>query len=122
MAIARYDGGLSKFETRWGTFTDPWTHQPQPKCGFVIVGTEGTISSYDGEKTVRMQTRACTAGADVPVDALPPAETNPIRYLLDRLERDLPIEGPLDPAISRIGQRIVDAAVKSTTEGRTVSL
>ncbi len=24
---------VSKFETRWGTFTDPWTHQPQPKCG-----------------------------------------------------------------------------------------
>ncbi|HVJ83449.1 MAG TPA: Gfo/Idh/MocA family oxidoreductase, partial [Planctomycetia bacterium] len=68
VAIARYSSGLSKFETRWGTFTDPWTHQPQPKCGFVIVGTEGTISSYDGEKTVRMQTRACTAGADVPVD------------------------------------------------------
>ena len=37
--VARYDLGLSKFETRWGTFTDPWTHQPQPKCGFVVVGT-----------------------------------------------------------------------------------
>ena len=35
---ARYARGLSKFETRWGTLTDPWTQQPQPKCGFVLVG------------------------------------------------------------------------------------
>ena len=49
ITIARYDFGVSKFETRWGTYTDPWIHQPQPKCGFVLVGTEGTISSYDYE-------------------------------------------------------------------------
>ncbi|MBT3568989.1 MAG: Gfo/Idh/MocA family oxidoreductase, partial [Opitutae bacterium] len=24
MTIVRYDAGLSKYETRWGTFTDPW--------------------------------------------------------------------------------------------------
>src|SRR5438477_4539458 len=45
IVVARYAHGLSKFETRWGTFTDPWTTQPQPKCGFVIAGTDGTISS-----------------------------------------------------------------------------
>jgi glucose-fructose oxidoreductase len=33
VTLARYDCGLSKFETRWGTFTDPWTHRPQPRCG-----------------------------------------------------------------------------------------
>ena len=27
--VARYAHGLSKFETRWGPFTDPWTLQPQ---------------------------------------------------------------------------------------------
>ena len=36
ITIARYAHGLSKYETRWGTFTDPWTLQPQPKCGFVL--------------------------------------------------------------------------------------
>ncbi|MDA1044309.1 MAG: Gfo/Idh/MocA family oxidoreductase, partial [Verrucomicrobia bacterium] len=58
ITLARYDCGLSKFETRWGTFSDPWTHQPQPKCGFVIVGTRGTISSYDYESTIRVQTQS----------------------------------------------------------------
>src|SRR5262249_37571523 len=42
LVVARYAHGLSKFETRWGTFTDPWTTQPLPKCGFVIAGTAGT--------------------------------------------------------------------------------
>ena len=58
ITVARYDVGLSKYETRWGTFTDPWTTQPQPKCGFGVVGTKGTISSYDYEPTIRVQTAA----------------------------------------------------------------
>ena len=58
IAICRYARGLSKLETRWGTFTDPWTTQPQPKCGFVVVGSEGTISSYDYDAHVGVQTRA----------------------------------------------------------------
>ena len=65
IALIRYAHGLSKLETRWGTFTDPWTHQPQPKCGFVIVGTEGTISSYDFEPTIRIQTSDHPAGQDL---------------------------------------------------------
>jgi predicted dehydrogenase len=73
VTIARYASGLSKFETRWGTFTDPWTHQPQPKCGFVLKGTEGTIASYDFEKTIRLQTARRPAGEDLPVDRLRPA-------------------------------------------------
>ena len=45
ITVARYAFGLSTFETRWGTFTDPWTHQPQPKCGFVLKGKDGTIAA-----------------------------------------------------------------------------
>ncbi|WP_337868776.1 Gfo/Idh/MocA family oxidoreductase [Meiothermus sp.] len=45
VTVARYPYGLSKYETRWGTFTDPWVLQPQPKCGFVLVGT-GDITCY----------------------------------------------------------------------------
>ena len=122
IVIARYATGLSKFETRWGTFTDPWTHQPQPKCGFVIVGTEGTLSSYDLEPTVRVQTRACPAGKDIPCDELAHPNHNPIAYVLDCLEKGKDVDGPLSPVIARIGQRIVDAAVRSVLEKRTVPL
>lgn len=122
ITVARYDVGLSKFETRWGTFTDPWTHQPQPKCGFVIKGTEGTVSSYDYEKTVRVQTRDCVEGRDMPVDILEPPYQNPVQYVVHCLECGVPIEGPLSPAIARIGQQIVDTAMQSAREKRTVSL
>lgn len=122
VTIARYARGLSKFETRWGTFTDPWTHQPQPKCGFVIVGTDGTIASYDYEPTIRVQTRANPAGETVKVDELRPPFQNPIQYVLHCVETGAALEGPLSPAISRIGQQIVDSAVLSAREKRTVPL
>ena len=122
ITVARYDTGLSKFETRWGTFTDPWTHQPQPKCGFVIVGSEGTISSYDYEQTVRLQTREREEGFDLPVEDLKFPHRNPIEYVLHCIETEAEIEGPLSPAVARIGQQIVDTAAKSAAEKRTVEL
>ena len=94
IVIARYAHGLSKFETRWGTFTDPWTHQPQPKCGFVVVGTTGTISSYDYDTTVRVQDATCPAGRELPVDKLPLESQNPVAYLVDCLEQNAPSTGP----------------------------
>ncbi|MEM0964876.1 MAG: Gfo/Idh/MocA family oxidoreductase [Verrucomicrobiota bacterium] len=122
VTVARYGDHLSKFETRWGTFSDPWTHQPQPKCGFVIRGTEGTISSYDYEPTIRIQTREKPEGYDQTVDALPDGERNGIEYSLSRIEAGLPIEGPLSPPLARIGQQIVDSAIRSSEEGRSVPL
>jgi glucose-fructose oxidoreductase len=122
VTVARYDTGLSKFETRWGTFTDPWSDQPQSKCGFVLVGREGTISSYDYEKTIRIQSRDCQAGRDVPVDVPAAPHRGPVEYVLHCLERGAPVDGPLSPAIARIGQRIVEAACRSAHEKRTVEL
>jgi glucose-fructose oxidoreductase len=120
--IARYDSGLSKFETRWGTFSDPWTLQPQPKCGFVIVGTRGTISSYDYEPTIRVQTVDHPEGEVIPVDALKAPRENPVQYLIHCIATGEEVTGPLSPAISRIGQQIVESAVLSAREKRTVPL
>jgi glucose-fructose oxidoreductase len=122
VTVCRYETGLSKFETRWGTFTDPWTLQPQPKCGFVLVGRKGTIATYDYEPTIRIQTKDRPEGFEMPVDVLDAPNANPIQYVLNRLENGLPIEGPLSPAIARIGQQIVDSAVLSAKEKRTVKL
>lgn len=122
ITIARYENGLSKFETRWGTYTDPWTHQPQPKCGYVLVGTKGTISSYDYSPTVRVQDAANPAGVDVPADALQSPRQNPIQYFVDCLTHGKPIDGPLSPEVSRIGQQIVETAVASAAQCRTLPL
>ncbi len=122
ITVARYDVGLSKFETRWGTFTDPWTQQPQPKTGFVICGTDGTISAYDYAERLRIQTRSNPVPRKWPADPPLPPYQNPIQYMLHvigggKLEID-----PLHPQISRIGQQIVDSAVLSAREKRTVPL
>ncbi|MDG1873273.1 MAG: Gfo/Idh/MocA family oxidoreductase [Mariniblastus sp.] len=122
ITVARYENGLSKFETRWGTFTDPWVHQPQPKCGFIVRGTKGTISSYDYETTVRVQTNDCPEGYDQQVSQLPEGERNGIEYTLMRLDNNLPIEGPLSPAVSRIGQQIIETAILSIEKKKTVPL
>jgi glucose-fructose oxidoreductase len=122
VTVCRYAAGLSKYETRWGTFTDPWTLQPQPKCGFVVVGTAGTIASYDYESVIRVQTQDRPETHEIPVDTLAAPRRNPIEYLIHCLETGEPITGPLSPALSRTGQRIVDSAVRSAREKRTVPL
>jgi glucose-fructose oxidoreductase len=122
VAVARYDCGLSKFETRWGTFSDPWTHQPQPKCGFTIVGREGTIASYDYEPAIRLQTRAHPAGETIPADLLEAPHRNPVEHIIHHLETGAPLIGPLTANVSRLGQQIVDTAIRSAAEKRTVRL
>ena len=122
IVICRYAGGLSKMETRWGTFTDPWIIQPQPKCGFILVGTEGTIASWDYADYVIVQTRANPEPHPVPADPLPPGGQNAIEYVLGCISRGDPLTGPLDPAISLTGQRIVDTAAESARQKRTLPL
>ncbi|MFN0114031.1 MAG: Gfo/Idh/MocA family protein [Paracoccaceae bacterium] len=122
VTVLRYARGLSKMETRWGTFSDPWTLQPQPRCGFVIVGAEGTISSWDYDDHVTVQTRARpehhTVRALVPEAPM----RGPVEHVLDVLATGKPLHGPLTPEISRTGQRIVDTAFASAKAGRTLPL
>ncbi len=122
ITICRYDCGLSKFETRWGTFSDPWTLQPQPKCGFVLKGSDGTLSSYDFEPTVRLQTRETPEGEEIPVDELVPPNNAAMPYFIDCIANDRPVDGPLSPEIARIGQQIVDTAYQSAEQKRTLPL
>ncbi len=122
ITTATYKNGLSKFETRWGTFTDPWVYQPQPKCGFSLVGTKGTISSYDFEPTVRVQTKEHPEGKEYPADPLIPPFHNPVAYMVNCIQKGLPIEGPLSIEMSRMGQQIVDTAYKSAESKKTLPL
>ncbi|MCU0315004.1 MAG: Gfo/Idh/MocA family oxidoreductase [Fimbriimonadaceae bacterium] len=122
LVVCRYDTGLSKYETRWGTFSDPWIHQPQPKCGFVLVGSRGTIASYDLEPSIRVQTLDRPEGFEIASDTPQHPFRNPIEYVLDCLAKDEKVSGPLSVEISLVGQKIVDSAVLSATEKRTVPL
>jgi glucose-fructose oxidoreductase len=122
ITVCRYARGLSKMETRWGTFTDPWILQPQPKCGFVFVGTDGTIASYDYEDHVTLQTRARPQATPVPAGPLPVGARGGIEYVLGRITAGEPGEGPHDPELCLTAQRIVDTAAASAREKRTLEL
>jgi predicted dehydrogenase len=122
IAVCRYAQGLSKMETRWGTFTDPWTIQPQPICGFVFVGKDGTIASNDYADHITIQTRAYPHPKPIAAEPLPVGKRNAIEYVLGCIDRGEAISGPLDPAISLMGQRIVDTAAQSAREKRTLAL
>ena len=122
VTVCRYARGLSKMETRWGTFTDPWTIQPQPTCGFTFVGTDGTIASPDYASHVTVQTRARPERHEIPADPLAEGARNPIEYVIDRLRNGQPVEGPLDPTLCLTAQRIIDTAVRSASEKRTLEL
>ncbi len=122
ITVCRYARGLSRMETRWGTFTDPWMIQPQPKCGFVFVGTDGTIASEDYAPHVTVQTRANPVPHAIPAQPLPPSRANAIDYVVGCITQGRPIEGPLDPVLCLIGQRIVDTAAASAREKRTLAL
>jgi predicted dehydrogenase len=122
IAVLRYEFGLSCCETRWGTFTDPWTHQPQPRCGYVLKGADGTIASWDYADSLHIQTRDCPQGRDMPVPPLTAPHQNPVQHFLHHLETGAPLIGPLTPAISRLGQQIVDTAVLSAASGRVERL
>lgn len=122
ITVCQYDTGLSAFETRWGTFTDPWTLQPQPKCGFVVVGTAGTISSYDYEEHIGVQTKDQREVTNIPVDVPQSPFRNPVEYVLHCKETNTPISGPLDPTLCRTAQRIIDTAVESAKQRRTIEL
>ena len=82
----------------------------------------GDDQLYDYESTIRVQTRAQPAGETLPVDTLVPPYQNPVQYLIHCISSGEPISGPLSPEISRIGQQIVDSAVLSAREQRTVAL
>jgi glucose-fructose oxidoreductase len=122
VTVLRYARGLSKMETRWGTFSDPWTLQPQPRCGFVVVGSEGSISSWDYDDHVSVQTRAQPELHTIRADRPAAPMRGPVEHMLDVLANGTPLHGPLTPAISRTGQRIVDTAFASARAGRTLPL
>jgi predicted dehydrogenase len=122
ITVCRYESGLSKMETRWGTFTDPWTIQPQPHCGFVFVGSAGTIQSRDYADHVTVQTRERPEPFAVPADKLPVGRRNAIEYVIVCIQKGVPVTGPLDPDVSLLGQRIVDTAAQSAREKRTLAL
>jgi glucose-fructose oxidoreductase len=122
VTVCRYETGLSKYETRWGTFTDPWTSQPTTEMRVRGRRTEGTISSYDYESVIPFANEIAPETHEVPVDVLPVSAPRPVEYLIHCLETDETRHWPTLADMARIGSEIVDSAVLSAQRKRTVPL
>lgn len=120
VVIGHYAEGLSTFQTRWGTFTDPWTRQPQPKCGFVVGGTGGSIASWDYDDGVTVHDGSGTER--VPADTVPDEDRTALANVIAHLQHGRPLDPPLALATTVAGHRIVEAAVESARSGRRVAL
>lgn len=120
VVIGHYATGLSVFETRWGTHTDPWTLQPQPHCGFVLNGTEGSLSSWDYDNKVTLHRGG--APERVPIDEIAAEDSNALANLIAHLRDGRPLDPPLTAETSRAGHAIVEAAVRSAETETLVRL
>ncbi len=122
VVAAAYSTGLSTFQTKWGTFSNPWDNQPTPGCGFDVVGTTGTIRSRDFAPEVFVQTLDHPAAVGIPVDAPRADQTGALAHLIHCLDTGAEPSGPSSKSLSRKGQQIVDTAIASVASGRTTEL
>lgn len=120
VVICHYDEGLSVLETRWGTYTDPWVAQPQPHCGYVLNGTEGSIASWDYDDGVTLHN--VDGEQRVTNDEIASEDKTSIANLIAHLRDGRPLDPPMTYEISLKGHRIVEAAVLSATSQRLVHL
>lgn len=122
VTIGEFPTGLSTYQCRWGTFTDPWSIQPQPFCGFVIVGTDGTLTSRDFAPAVLAQTHEHPEPFEIPIDEATPETLNAMSYILHCREHGEDPDGPLTTKVALKGQLIVDKARESMDTGSRVEL
>ncbi|HEV7811689.1 MAG TPA: Gfo/Idh/MocA family oxidoreductase [Leifsonia sp.] len=120
VVIGHYASGLSVFETRWGTHTDPWTLQPQPHCGFVLNGTEGSISSWDYDDGVTLHRAGVPSR--IPIDDIAFEDRTALANVIAHLREGRPLDPPLTAAISLAGHAIVEAAIESVGTSALVRL
>jgi predicted dehydrogenase len=86
------------------------------------IATFGISEDRFFDSFVMLQTRKVTTPTEVPADKMPAGRRGPIEYLLARIEDGAPISGPLDPALSLVGQRMIDSAVLSAASKHSVPL
>lgn len=121
--VCRYETGLSTFQTSLRMSTHPWEHDSTPAKGYDIVGTEGAITTRQHDAPIRVQTDDSPDGYAVDPGALEPPRENIVQYLIYRLERDEPLEGPTNPTFCRNAHRIIETASRSADdEGRELPL
>ena len=98
ITVARYARGLSKFETRWGTLTDPWTH---PAAAALRLRAGRPRRQHLELRLRRLRHAADPRGAGARCRCrptrCPPAGAAPVEYMLARIDDGAPDRRPARP-------------------------
>jgi glucose-fructose oxidoreductase len=115
------DGRFSTYETTWERHSEYLGDSPDPKGGYVVVGTEGTLSTQ-GVDGIRVQNEEFPEGTVLEPAPVEYPHENVVQYLIHCLETGEPLAGPTDPATSRTAQRVLETARRSAEAGERLSL
>jgi predicted dehydrogenase len=118
--ILNYKDGLAILEASWDL-------PPAQRLGNEIYGMKGSIVGNAIRKpgpppaadTPRGQQQA---GEPLAITPLPPERSEPIAYMVDRISKKLPLDGPSAIGINVQVQEVLEAAKQSIKTGRAVPL
>jgi predicted dehydrogenase len=120
LIVLNYKDGIALLEPSWDL-------PPAERLGSEIYGLKGSIVGTAirraGDSMPRGGGRgARQSGEPLAVPALPPERSEPIAYMVDRLRRKLPLDGPSALDLHVAVQEVLEAAKISARTGNTVKL
>lgn len=112
--LIRYPQAICRLEMTW---TEAVSHAPPHDP--VVYGTDGTI--IVGSE-VRLYTKKNTDGESVPLDELPPGQSNATEHFIECIRNGTSPQNQTDPELARAAQEIMEAGLRSATTGMEVQL
>jgi len=118
--ILNYKDGLAILEASWDL-------PPAQRLGNEIYGMKGSIVGNairkpGAPRAADAPRGAQQAGEPLAITPLPPERSEPIAYMVDRISKKLPLDGPSAIGINVQVQEVLEAAKQSIKTGRAVPL
>jgi predicted dehydrogenase len=115
--VLNYKDGFALLEASWAL-------PPAPRSGQEIYGTTGSIVGNAIRKAGSPSAggRDVQAGEPLAVTPLPPWQSEPIAYMVDRIRNNKPLDGQSGLGLNVAVQEVLEAAKISVKEGKPISL
>jgi predicted dehydrogenase len=108
--VLHYKNGVGLFEGSWDL--------PRGFQDLEIFGLKGSLHMQNG----KLELRQGRESKEVPLEPLPPERSEPIRFMVEAIRRNRPIEGLTALDINAGVVEIIEAAKRSVATGRAVPL
>jgi predicted dehydrogenase len=117
--VLNYKDGVAMLEASWDL-------PPAQRLGNEIYGRKGSIVGNTirkpGTPPSSEGPRGAQQGEPLTVTPLPPERAEPIAYMVDRIRKKLPLDGPSSLDLNVSVQEVLEAAKMSVQTGRTIPL